>query len=108
MATQMDFETINQTAILLLVLYGLSAVLTYLQSYIMVTVTQKMSRTLRQEIVEKINRLPFSYFDKVSTGDVMSRITNDVDMVGHFEPEYGTVSICCHNVYWNTDYDVLN
>lgn len=64
---------------LLIVLYTIMFVLGYLQQYIMATVTQKIAKSLRTKISDKINKLPLSYFDKTSTGDVLSRITNDTD-----------------------------
>lgn len=59
-------------------IYGLSAVLTYVEHFIMATVTLDLSRDLRQDLSRKINRVPMSYFSKVSYGDILSRVTNDV------------------------------
>ncbi|MEO5949222.1 MAG: ABC transporter ATP-binding protein [Candidatus Saccharimonas sp.] len=75
------FEAIANIAILLLVLYVLSAVLSYIQGWIMTNVTQKITYNLRHDISQKINRLPLSYFDKRTYGEVLSRITNDVDTI---------------------------
>lgn len=77
-----NFDTIARIGFMLIVFYLAAALLSFLQSYIMATVTQKISRELRTEISHKINRLPFKYFDKVSYGDVLSRVTNDVDTIG--------------------------
>lgn len=76
-----DFESIKGTLLFLLGLYGISAVLGFIQSYIVAGVAQKVSYNLRTKIAEKINRLPLKYFDKNSHGDVLSRMTNDVDTV---------------------------
>lgn len=77
-----DTTVIVNTALLLAIFYASSAILELLQNVIMATVTQKISQKLRTDISKKINRLPLKYFDTVSQGDVMSRVTNDVDTVG--------------------------
>ena len=77
-----DLSAIYDIGMILVAYYLASALLSFLQSYIMATVTQRISRELRTGISEKINRLPFKYFDKVSYGDVLSRVTNDVDTIG--------------------------
>jgi ATP-binding cassette subfamily B protein len=77
-----DMDAVYRIGMLLAVLYGLSVVFTYFQGFIMATITQKVSRNLRTDIAAKINRLPFNYFDKTSYGDVLSRVTNDVDTIG--------------------------
>ena len=79
--TGIDLKEIGRISRILVALYGLSAVFSYVQGYIMATVTQRVSRSLRSEISAKINRLPLKYFDKNTFGDVLSRVTNDVDMV---------------------------
>lgn len=76
-----DFQYIRNCILLLLVLYILSALFSYLQSYIMSGVSMKITYQFRKDISEKINRLPLSYFDTRSHGEVLSRITNDVDTV---------------------------
>lgn len=76
-----DFESIQRTLLLLLALYVISAVLGFIQSYIVAGVAQNVSYNLRTRISEKINRLPLRYFDRNSHGDVLSRMTNDVDTV---------------------------
>ena len=80
--TTVDTGAVTKLCVFMVVLYALSWVLNFSQHYIMATVTQKLSKRLRTDIVEKTNRLPFCYFDKVSYGDVLSRITNDVDTIG--------------------------
>lgn len=77
-----DLSAIYDIGMILVAYYLASALLSFLQSYIMATVTQRISKELRTGISEKINRLPFKYFDKVSYGDVLSRVTNDVDTIG--------------------------
>lgn len=77
-----NLPAVKSTALLLVVLYAGSALLSFIQSYIMATVTQRMSKNLRSDISRKINLLPLKYFDRVSYGDVLSRVTNDVDTIG--------------------------
>ncbi|MDD2960293.1 MAG: ABC transporter ATP-binding protein [Lachnospiraceae bacterium] len=79
---EIDMKKILSIGGLLAALYGIGVILSALQGWIMATVTQKISRQLRSDISEKINRLPMSYFHHHSTGDVLSRVTNDVDMIG--------------------------
>ncbi|MDE6398488.1 MAG: ABC transporter ATP-binding protein, partial [Clostridiales bacterium] len=78
----MDYARIVDIALFLVVIYGVSAVLSYAQGYIMNSVTQRTARALRTGISKKINRLPLRYFDNNLLGDVLSRVTNDVDMIG--------------------------
>lgn len=79
---EIDMDAIGRIGIILAVLYGLSVIFSYLQGYIMATVTQKVSKSLRMRISQKINKLPLKYFDSTSNGDVLSRVTNDVDTIG--------------------------
>ncbi len=76
-----DFPSIGQILAFLACLYVLSAVLSYLQGWVMTGVSTKISYTMRRDISQKINRMPLGYFDRVSHGEVLSRITNDVDTV---------------------------
>lgn len=76
-----DFTYVAKILLFLLGLYLLSFGLAYLQGFIMTGVTQKVTYRLRQDISKKISRLPLAYFDGNSTGDVLSRVTNDVDTV---------------------------
>ena len=80
--TGIDKEAVFKIAITLVIMYGAGAMLNLLQGVIMADVTQKTSKSLRTDISRKINRLPLSYFDKTSIGDILSRITNDVDSIG--------------------------
>nr|WP_302674649.1 ABC transporter ATP-binding protein [Eubacterium sp. CAG:161] len=78
---KMDMDKIKSTAMILAVLYGVGAILSATQGFIMSTVTQCVSRKLRNDISVKINKLPMNYYHHNSTGDVLSRVTNDVDMI---------------------------
>ena len=77
-----DMDAVTHIAWLLVALYVGYAVLCYVQSWMMANVTQRTAQGLREAISVKINKLPLKYFDKVSYGDVLSRITNDVDAIG--------------------------
>lgn len=81
--TGIDLKAVSGIGFTLTVLFGLSAVISYFQGFIMATVTQKISKKMRSEISGKINRLPLKYFDSVSYGNILSRVTNDVDTIGH-------------------------
>jgi ATP-binding cassette subfamily B protein len=80
--TGIDLDAIGRLALTLAFLYGVGAVCSYGQGFIMATVTQRITNAMRSRISEKINRLPLKYFDKVSFGDILSRVTNDVDTIG--------------------------
>ncbi len=74
-----DFDKIGRILLLLMGLYALSALFSFIQGYIMTGVSQKLTYRMRKEISEKINRLPMNYFDRQPHGEILSRITNDVD-----------------------------
>ncbi len=76
-----DFLRIGAILIRIAGLYSASAVLSYLQSFLMSSVTAKVTFRLRADIADKLNKLPLSYFDRVTHGEVLSRITNDVDTI---------------------------
>ena len=78
---EFHFDAIWRIIILLVGLYVLSAIFRYIQTWIMTQVTQTVTFRMRQQLSEKINRLPLSYFDKQTYGEVLSRITNDVDTI---------------------------
>ena len=78
LAGEIDLAAIGHVGVQLLLLYGLSAVLTYVEHYIMATVTLDLARDLRRDLSRKINRVPMKYFNTVSHGDILSRVTNDV------------------------------
>ncbi len=79
LVTGVDTEGVKSAIISILIIYIASGLLSCISNYLMISVMQRLSWSLRKNISEKINRIPLSYFDKVSVGDVMSRITNDVD-----------------------------
>ncbi len=76
-----DFESIRKILLLVLSLYLLSTVLSYIQGWIMSGISVKITYRFRKEISEKINKIPLGYFDRTSQGEVLSRITNDVATV---------------------------
>lgn len=80
--TSIDLEKITSIGLTLVAIYVVSAILTFAQGYIMATVTQKVSKGLRSDISKKINKLPMSYYNNNTTGDLLSRVTNDVDTIG--------------------------
>ncbi|MCY9662742.1 ABC transporter ATP-binding protein [Paenibacillus chondroitinus] len=77
-----DIPAVVNIAWLLVFFYAGSTILSFAQSYIMATVTQRISKSMRTDISQKINRLPLKYFDRTSNGDILSRVTNDVDAIG--------------------------
>jgi ATP-binding cassette subfamily B protein len=77
-----DFDVIARILVVTLVLYLLSAACSWVQSWVMSYISQQTCYRLRNAIAEKIERVPFGYFEKTSTGDTLSRITNDVDTLG--------------------------
>ena len=80
-ATGIDMERVKSIGLTLVAFYAGSAILSFGQQFIMATVTQNVTKQLRSDISGKINRLPMAYYNKTSTGDVLSRVTNDVDMI---------------------------
>lgn len=77
-----DMDKVFSIAITLVVMYIMSYIFTAVQGFSMATVTQRVSQKMRSDISGKINRLPMWYYNKTSTGDVLSRVTNDVDTIG--------------------------
>jgi len=80
--TGIDMGAVAKIGLTLVALYGLSAILSLGQGIVMATVTQKVSKSMRGNISAKINRLPMWYYNRTTTGDVLSRVTNDVDTIG--------------------------
>lgn len=78
---EIDFDRILQIVFYCVLLYGASSIFNYLQGFIIAGVSTKIAYNLRTSIMQKIDRLPVSYFNRVSYGDVLSRITNDVDTI---------------------------
>ena len=79
--TGIDLDKVKSIGIFLIVIYSLGAIFSYIQGFIMAIVTNRCAKRLRTEISDKINKLPLRYFDKNSYGDVLSRVTNDVDTI---------------------------
>ncbi len=77
--TKINLQEIKKISLILLLIYAISAIFGYIEQYIMAVVTNKFSKELRKEITEKINNMPLKYFDQNSYGDILSRVTNDVD-----------------------------
>jgi len=77
-----DMQAVLDIGILLVFFYAGSALLSFVENYIMATVTAKISKNMRTGISQKINRMPLKYFDGTSHGDIISRVTNDVDTIG--------------------------
>lgn len=78
LTSQIDLPAIAEVGVLLIGLYLLSGLFTYIEHYIMATVTLDLSKTMRKDLSDKINKVPMKYFNKVSYGDILSRVTNDV------------------------------
>ncbi|RAV05023.1 ABC transporter ATP-binding protein [Paenibacillus sp. YN15] len=77
-----DMDAVTKIGFVLVAFYGFSAILSLVQGIIMATITQRVSKRMRSDISEKINRLPMKYYSRATTGDVLSRVTNDVDTIG--------------------------
>ncbi len=80
--TTIDLDAIKRVGIILAVLYGLGLLFNYVQGFTMATVTQRITKKMRTDLSEKINRVPLSYFDNTTYGNVLSRVTNDIDTIG--------------------------
>lgn len=76
-----DMDKVKSITMMLVIFYGSSLLLNLLQRFIMADVTQKISKSFREKIANKANKLPFSYFDNTTFGDILSRVTNDVDTI---------------------------
>ena len=77
-----DFEAVGRVLMLTMFLYAVGAFAQWLQAFIMTNITQKIVYRMRRDISEKISRMPVGYFERVQTGEILSRITNDVDTLG--------------------------
>ena len=80
--TGIDRNAVSDIGALLVCFYAASMLLSSVQSWTLTTVTQRVARQMRADISAKINRLPMAYFNRTSTGDILSRVTNDVDTIG--------------------------
>lgn len=76
-----DMKLVTSIGLTLVAFYGSSVILSYIQGFIMASITQKLSNKMRGDISKKINKLPLKYFDNSSKGDILSRVTNDVDTI---------------------------
>ena len=81
-ATSIDMDRVVRIGLTLVVFYVMSYLLSAIQGWIMSTVTQRVSKAMRSDISKKINRLPMWFYNQTTTGDVLSRVTNDVDTIG--------------------------
>jgi len=79
---RIDLDAVTRIGMFLVCIYAVSAILSFTENFIMATVTAIISKNLRRGISQKINKIPLKYFDKTSIGDVISRVTNDVDTIG--------------------------
>jgi len=77
-----DFDAVAKVLLMTMALYFIGAIAQYIQALIMTNITQKIVYRMRRDISEKINRMPIGYFERVQTGEILSRITNDVDTLG--------------------------
>lgn len=82
LGASVNMQAVLKIAITLIILFVVGALLTYFEGLIMTTITQKLSKRMRKDITSKINRLPLKYMDSTPYGDVLSRVTNDVDTIG--------------------------
>ena len=80
--TSIPMDEVKNIAIILIIIYAISSIFGYLEGFIMATVTAHFQKRMRDDISKKINRLPLSFFDKTTVGDILSRVTNDVDNIG--------------------------
>ncbi|MBD7968267.1 ABC transporter ATP-binding protein [Paenibacillus gallinarum] len=80
--TSIDLEAVQKIGLLLCVFYGLSFLFSYVQGFIMATVTQRITKKMRSDLAVKMNRLSLKYYDQTSIGNILSRVTNDVDTIG--------------------------
>ena len=79
--TAIDMNSIKSIGIVLIIIYTLSFIFNYMQGFLMAIVTNRFSKSMRKKISAKINKIPLSYFDKTTIGDILSRVTNDVDTI---------------------------
>ena len=104
-----DFTKIGQILLFVLGLYLLSTLFSFVQGWLMTGVTQKVCYRMRKEISEKIDRMPMAYFESRTYGEVLSRITNDVDTLGQSsEPEHYPDHHLCGNHDWRTGHDAAH
>ena len=78
----MDLEAIADIGWTLVIIYGVSFILSLGQGLIMAHITQRISKQLRTALSDKVNKLPMAYYNNTTTGDILSRVTNDIDTIG--------------------------
>ncbi len=78
-----NFDALSKILITLILLYGISAILSFIQGWIMTGISQKVAYKFRKDISEKIHRMPMNYFDTTSHGEILSRVTNDIDTLSN-------------------------
>ena len=101
-----DFGELGGILLTLGSLYVTSAVFSFIQGFITSGISQKMTYRMRREISEKINRLPMNYYDTKTHGEILSRVTNDVDTLSQsFKPKYDAVNHVSCNSNWCFSYD---
>ena len=83
LTSTINMEVIKDITLFLAVMYVLGAIFHYVEAYLMAIMTNKLSKNLRNKISVKINKIPLKYFDSTSYGDILSRVTNDVDTISH-------------------------
>ena len=81
LTSTINMEVIKDITLFLAVMYVLGAIFHYVEAYLMAIMTNKLSKNLRNKISVKINKIPLKYFDSTSYGDILSRVTNDVDTI---------------------------
>lgn len=87
-----NIKKIDRIAITLVIFYGLGFVFNYIQGFFMVTVGQRVSNKFRKEMAQKVNKVPFKYYDTNNIGDILSRFTNDVDTIAQtFAQSFGAL-----------------
>ena len=82
MMTEIDLDAVSRVGLILAILYGSGLLFNYIQGFMMATVTQRITKKMRTDISSKINKVPLKYFDSTSYGNILSRVTNDVDTIG--------------------------
>ena len=82
LSSAMDIEAVRAVGETLILIYLVSGLMTFLENYMMATVSQRSAQMFRTDVSRKMNRIPLRYFDQSSKGDIMSRVTNDVDLLG--------------------------
>lgn len=99
---EIDLEAVSKIGMTLALFYGISTLINLVQGYVMATITQSISKKMRTDINNKINLLPMKYFDRVSYGDVLSRITNDVDTIGQALNQSITTLVTATTMFFGT------